>query len=117
MDTEKPSGGKVVDMMSGTRKEFEQAKEHLQKEEEEAVKDYQDVKRRHLKVASDLNANRNQISVEKQTAESQLDTAVHDKETNQNEIDAANKYLKQLGRSCYPLMTHFDERTKLRKEE
>merc|ERR1719487_27540 len=117
MDTGRPSGGTVVDMMSGTRQESEQAKAHLEKEEQEAVKDFQEVKRRHLKVASDLNAQRNQISVEKQTAESQLDTAKHDKETNQNEVDAANNYLKQLGKSCYPLIMHFDERTRLRKEE
>merc|ERR1719217_1194777 len=117
IDTGRPSGGKVVDMMSGTRQEYEQAKEHLQKAEVEAVKEFQEVKRHHLKVDSDLNAYRNQLSVEKQTAEMQLDTAKHEKETNQNEVVAANNYLKQLGKSCYPLIMHFDERTRLRKEE
>jgi chromosome segregation ATPase len=117
MHTGRPSGGKVVDMMSDTRQEFEQAKDHLQKEEEEAVKDFQEVKQRHLKVSSDLAAQRNQLTVEKQTAEMQLDSAKHDMQTNQNEVDAANNYLKQLGLSCYPLIMHFDERTKLRKEE
>jgi len=81
------------------------------------VKDFQAVKQHHLKVASDLQANRNQLSVEKQTAEIQLDTAKQEETTNQNEVDAANAYLQQLGKSCYPLMMHFDERTRLRKEE
>jgi len=117
VDTGKPSGGKVVDMMSETRQEFEQAKKHLEEEEKEAVKDFEEVKKRHFKVASDLNAAGNQLSVEKQTAEMKFDTAKHDKETNENEVEAANSYLQQLGKSCYPLMTHFDERTKLRKEE
>merc|ERR1719161_1088047 len=112
-----PAGGKVVDMMSGTRHEFEQAKEHLEEEETEAVKNFEEVKKRHMKVDSDLNADKNQITVEEQTAEAQLDTAKHDKVTNENEVEAANNYLQQLGKSCYPLMMNFDERTRLRKEE
>merc|ERR1719171_2956994 len=102
-------------MMSETRHEFEDAKMHLEKEEVEAVKNFDDTKKRHMKVDADLNADKNQITVEEQTAESQLETAKHDKATNEDEVVAANDYLKQLGRSCYPLMMHFDERTRLRK--
>jgi chromosome segregation ATPase len=112
-----PAGGKVVDMMSGTRQEFEQSKKHLESAEVEAVKDFEDVRKRHMKVDADLNADKNQITVEEQTAEVQLDSAKHDKVSNENEVDASNNYLKQLGKSCYPLMMHFDERTRLRKEE
>jgi len=112
-----PAGGKVVGMMSDTRHEFEDAKVHLEKEEAEAVLNFDETKKRHMKVDSDLNADKNQITVEEQTAESQLETAKHDKSTNEDEVVAANDYLKQLGRSCYPLMMHFDERTRLRKEE
>jgi len=112
-----PSGGKVVDMMSHTRGEFETAKKHLEEEEAQAVKDFGDVRTLHMKVDADLVADHNQLSVEEQTAEVQLETAKHDKKTNENEVDAANTYLKQLGRSCYPLMMNFDERTRLRKEE
>merc|ERR1712118_475519 len=83
MNTGRPSGGSVVDMMSDTRVKFEQAKANLEEEEAEAVKDFQEVKQRHLKVASDLQANHNQISVEMQMAETKLDSAKHDKETNQ----------------------------------
>jgi len=54
------------------------------------VKEFQEVKRHHLKVASDLKADLNRISVEKQTAEMSLDTAKHDQETNQNEVNAAS---------------------------
>merc|ERR1719197_133771 len=104
-------------MMSETRHEFEEAKVHLEKEEVEAVANFDDVKKRHMKVDADLNADKNQITVEEQTAEAQLDTAKHDKASNEGEVEAANNYLKQLGRSCYPLMMHFYERTRLRKEE
>merc|ERR1719316_798088 len=113
----RPSGESVVDMITGTRSEFEQAKANLEKEEAEAVKDFQEVKQHHLKVASDLQADLNQIKVEKQSAEMKLDSAQQDLITNQNEVDAANSYLTQLGKSCYPLLMHFDERTKLRNEE
>jgi ABC-type transporter Mla subunit MlaD len=112
-----PSGGKVVDMMSGTRHEFEVASKHLSEEEVEAVKTFDDTKKRHMKVDADLHSDKNQITVEEQTAEAQLETAKHDKVTNENEVEAGTNYLKQLGRSCYPLMMHFDERTRLRKEE
>merc|ERR1719335_1393632 len=73
--TGRPSGGSVVDMMSDTRAEFEQAKANLEKEEAEAVKDFQEVKQHHLKVASDLQADLNQLKVQKQSAEMQLDSA------------------------------------------
>jgi len=112
-----PSGGKVVDMMSKTRGEFEDAKKHLEEDEVEAVKTFEEVRSHHMKVDADLASDKNQLTVEEQTAEVQLDTATHDKGTNENEVAAANNYLNQLGKSCYPLMMHFDERTRLRKEE
>merc|ERR1719160_604332 len=103
--------------MTHTRGEFETAKKHLEEEETQAVKDFQDTRARHMKVDADLSADHNQLTVEEQTAEAQLDTAKHDKKTNEDEVEAANNYLQQLGKSCYPLMMNFDERTRLRKEE
>lgn len=112
-----PSGNKAIDVMSGIRTEFEDAKVNLEKEEKEAVETFEVIKKTHLKTDSDLNQDKNTLTVEEQTAEQQLDTAEHDKENNEGEVAAADSYLNQLGKSCYPLMMHFDERTKLRKEE
>merc|ERR1719230_85770 len=104
-------------MMSGVRKEFETAKHHLEDEEKEAVAVFDEVKKQHFQVDNDLHSDRNTLTVEEQTAEVQLENAEHDKTVNQGEVKAAEDYLKQLGKSCYPLMMHFDERTRLRKEE
>jgi len=112
-----PDGGKTVDVMSDIRKEFEDSKRHLEEEEQESVKEFDAIKKTHRKTDSDLNGDRNELTVQEQTAESQLETASQDKQSNENEVAAADQYLKQLGKSCYPLMAHFDERTKLRKEE
>merc|ERR1719335_1041541 len=103
--------------MSGIRKEFEDAKVNLEKDESEAVETFESIKKQHRKTDSDLNTDRNTITVEEQTAQQQLESAEHDKENNEGEVAAADSYLNQLGKSCYPLMMHFEERTKLRKEE
>jgi len=114
---DQPSGGKAVEVMSGIRGEFEVAKVNLEKDETEAVETFDDLKKMHMKTDSDLESDKNTITVEEQTAESQLDQATTDKTSNEGEVAAADSYLQQLGKSCYPLMMHFDERTKLRKEE
>lgn len=112
-----PPGGKVVGIMSGVRKEFEEAKHHLEEEETEAVKLFEETKKEHKTVDGDLHSDRNTLTVEQQTAEVQLENAEHDKGVNEGEVKAADDYLKQLGKSCFPLIMHFDERTRLRKEE
>merc|ERR1719335_959857 len=112
-----PDGAKTVGIMSDVRKEFESAKSHLEKEEATAVAEFEQVKNNHKRVDADLNSDRNTLTVEEQTAESSLESAEHDKESNEGEVAAADDYLQQLGKSCYPLIMHFDERTKLRKEE
>jgi uncharacterized protein YcgL (UPF0745 family) len=112
-----PSGGKAVQVMSEIRGEFEHAKGNLESDEKEAVETFTVLKEQHMKTDSDLHVDKNTITVEEQTAEQQLDTAEHDKENNEGEVAAADQYLNQLGKSCYPLMMHFDERTRLRKEE
>jgi len=115
--TEIPDGGTSVAIMSDVRKEFEQTKTNLDKEEKEAEEDFNEIKTQYKVTDADLKADRNTILVEEQTAEQQLDTAEHDKESNAGEVQSADAYLKQLGKSCFPLIMHFDERTKLRKEE
>lgn len=117
LSTGGPAGDKVVGMISDTRKEFEQAAQHLQEDEAEAVTNFGEVRGAHMKTESDLTNDKNTLTVEEQTAEGQLETAQHDKTVNAGEVEAADNYLKQLMKSCGPLIMHFDERTRLRREE
>merc|ERR1719428_2639682 len=59
-----PGGGQVVELMSGGRKEFEEGKSHLQKEEDEAVVEFDSVKKMHVKTDNDLHHDKDVITVE-----------------------------------------------------
>merc|ERR1719321_2219546 len=91
--------------MSNTRKQFEKAKSNLQKEESEAVSEFEAAKSQHIKVDGNLNHDKDVITVEEQTAEQSKDAAEGDLETNNDEKRAAEDYLQQLGKSCYPLLS------------
>jgi chromosome segregation ATPase len=114
----KPGGGaKVVNMLSHTRAEFEQAKGTLEKDEAVAMAEYAEDKAVHIKTESDLVHQEDTLTVEKQSAESAIDQNTDDLQSNQNEVASAESYLKRLGKSCYPLIARYDERVKLRAEE
>merc|ERR1719235_3081842 len=49
-----PDGAKTVSMMSDVRKEFEDAKKNLETEEAASVADFEKLKEKHKKTASDL---------------------------------------------------------------
>merc|ERR1719375_3119474 len=89
--------------MSDTRTEFAEGKKHLEEEEAEAQKTFEEEKET--------------LTVEKQTAESSIETNKEDKVSHEGEVKSANVYLGRLGRSCSPLLEHFDERKTLRQEE
>lgn len=112
-----PEGGQALDIMVTARKQFEGAKDHLNKEETEAVADFEVVKKEHQKLEADLSHDKDVITVETQTDEQNEDSAEADLENHVSDKKAADDYLNQLGRSCYPLLARFEERKKLRKEE
>lgn len=111
------SGSSVVGMMSDTRTEFAEGKKHLEEEEAEAQKTFEEDKQTHIQTASDLQEEKDTLTVEKQTAESSIETNKEDKVSHEGEVKSANVYLGRLGRSCSPLLEHFDERKTLRQEE
>merc|ERR1719159_649703 len=115
--TKPGAGGKVVSMLSHTRAEFEQAKETLEQDEQVAMAEYAEDKAIHIKTANQLTHQEDTLTVEKQTAEEQIDQNTDDLENNTNEVASAEEYLDRLGKSCYPLISHYDERVKLRAEE
>jgi len=110
-------GGKVVNMLSKTRAEFEQAKETIEKDEEEAVVVYNEDKSVHIKTENDLKHQEDTLVVEEQTAEQAIDQNEQDLTSNKEEVASAENYLDRLGKSCYPLIARYDQRKKLRAEE
>lgn len=116
-EPESGSGSSAVTLISGTRDEFTQALVHIEAEEKEAEKVYDGTKSQHVRTDNDLNEEKNTITVEKQTVESQIEQSQEDKKVNENAVQSAKNYLQRLGKSCYPLLTRYDERKKLRKEE
>jgi len=114
---ESKGGSGVVKMISVVRDEFQHAKEHLEKGEAQAIKDYQDTKAAYQQARMDLVSNQDKLTVEKQTTESQIYQGEQDLDLNKGEVVSASDYLEQLGKSCYPLLMHYDERVKLRNEE
>jgi len=111
------SGSAAVSMMSGVRHEFEGAITELKKSEGEAVEVFDEAKEAHVDTDTDLNHDKDTLTVQEQTAEQKLDQEERDEVTNKGEIKAAKDYLAQLMRSCGPLITNYDNRLKLRKEE
>lgn len=114
---ESKGGSGVVQMISVVRNEFQAGKEHLEKGEAQAIKDYADTKAAYQQARQDLESNQDKLTVEKQTAEANLSQFRDDKSGHEDEIQAATTYLGQLSSSCNSLLEHFDERVKLRNEE
>lgn len=112
-----PKGAGVVTMISETRHEFEQAKATLEKDEDEAVDQFNLEKSTHAKVQNDFSDEKNTLTSEKQSTESQVSMTEEDVHNNQVEVASASSYLERLGKSCYPLLMRYDERVKLRDEE
>lgn len=110
-------GGKVVNMLSTTRAEFEQAKKHLEDDEDVAIKEYSEDKAIHISTENDLQHQEDTLTVEEQTAEEQIDQNEQDLTANKEEVVSAENYLDRLGKSCYPLIARYEERKKLRAEE
>lgn len=110
-------GGSVVQMISATRHEFEVGKETLENDEEEAVKEYGTMRAAHLETEADLDEEKDTLTVEKQSTEQQIYQEEQDLELHKGEVVSAKDYLEQLGKSCYPLLMHYDERVRLRNEE
>merc|ERR1719161_439832 len=104
-------------MISVVRNEFQAGKEHLEKGEAQAIKDYAATKAAYQQARQDLVSNQDKLTVEKQTAEANLAQFRDDKSSHEDEIQASVTYLGQLSGSCDSLLQHFDERVKLRNEE
>merc|ERR1719160_916922 len=104
-------------MLSKTRAEFEQAKEHIEQDEDTAIVEYNEDKAVHLKTENDLRHQEDTLTVEEQTAEEQIDQNEQDLTANKDEVASAESYLDRLGKSCYPLIARYEERKKLRAEE
>lgn len=113
----KPAGATVVGMLSSTRSEFEQAKAGLEQGEAVAMAEYKEDKAVHIKTMNDLQHQEDTLEVEIQTANEQIDQNTDDLNSNKNEVASAESYLERLGKSCYPLISRYDERKKLRAEE
>lgn len=110
-------GSTVVNMLSETRHEFEQAKNNLEKDEDEAVTEFSENKAIHLQTDADLDHQKDTLTVEQQTAEGQIDQEQDDLEQNTQDAASAQDYLDRLGKSCYPLIARYDKRKELRAEE
>jgi len=110
-------GASVVKMLGDTRDEFTAGKQTLETDEEEAVEEFTKMKAVHIETETDLNTEKDTLTVEKQTTEQQIYQEEQDLELNKGEVVSASDYLDQLGKSCYPLMMHYDERVRLRSEE
>lgn len=110
-------GGKAVQLIGEVRHEFEVSKEHIEHEEVEAEALFETNKKQHIKVATDLRSEENQLTVEKQTTEEGIEQNTNDKKDNEDEVKSAEEYLDRLGKSCYPLLMRYDDRVKQRQEE
>lgn len=114
---EQKGGSGVVNMISVVRNEFQAGKDHLEKGEAQAIKDYAACKAAYQQARSDLVTNQDKLTVEKQTAEANLAQFGEDKQSHEEEIQASVTYLGQLSGSCDSLLQNFDQRVKLRNEE
>jgi len=114
---EQKGGAGIVEMISTVRKEYEQGKADLEAAEAQAVSDYAEAKKTYQQMRSDLVTQMDRLTVEKQTAESNLDQFQDDKASNEAEIQASITYLGQLANSCNSLLANFDARVKHRNEE
>jgi len=111
-------GGKgVIEMIATVRTEFETGKRDLEAAEKQAQEDFEAAKAAYQKMRRDLVSEGDKLTVEKQTAENEMDQAVEDKATNEQEVAAAKAYLVQLGSSCDVLLKNYDSRKQQRTEE
>jgi len=111
------SGSQVITMMSIVRNEFNQAETELRHYEQIAVTANEAARAVHQQALSDYNHNNDVYTVEKQTAEQAFSSNSADKQSNQEEVVAANTYLGRLSQSCTPLIQNYDDRKRLRGEE
>jgi len=110
-------GQQVIAEIAKTRGEFEDSAKFLRDTEAAAVTSHETSRQAHIQADTDLQQNRNVITVEKQTAEQALSSNRDDLTSNQGEIVAANSYLLRLGGSCQPLIDNYASRKNLRSEE
>jgi len=114
---ESKGGRGVIDMISTVRAEFEQGKKDMEAAEKQAVADFGQAREDYLKMRRDLVSQGDKLTVEKQTAEAEMEQAHEDKASNQQEVEAAKQYLLQLGGSCNTLIKNYDSRKQQRGEE
>ena len=113
----KKGGGAVVTILKTTRQDFEAGKFHLEKEEQQAVKDFEAAKDAYAKSRADLVDAGNTLNAELQTAQLALAQYQTDLASNEQKVQALTSYLAQVGGSCNMLIENFGERTRLRNEE
>jgi chromosome segregation ATPase len=113
----KKGGGAVVTILKTTRQDFEAGKFHLEKEEQQAVKDFEAAKDADAKSRADLVDAGNTLNAELQTAQLALAQYQTDLASNTQKVQALTSYLAQVGGSCNMLIENFGERTRLRNEE
>merc|ERR1719265_1816701 len=104
-------------MISTVRTEFEQGKRDMEAAEKQAQADYEKAREDYQKLRRDLVSQGDKLTVEKQTAEAEMEQAIEDKASNQQEVEAAKQYLVQLGSSCNTLLKNYDSRKQQRSEE
>merc|ERR1719515_259654 len=111
-------GGKgVIEMIATVRTEFETGKRDLEAAEKQAQADYEKYREDYQAMRRALVSTGDRLTVEKQTAEGELEQAREDKATNEQEVAAAVAYLHQLGSSCNTLLENYDSRKTQRAEE
>jgi len=113
----KKGGGAVVNILKTTRQDFEAGKFHLEKEEDQAVQDFNAAKDAYAKSRADLVDAGNTLNAELQTAQLALAQYQTDLASNEQKVQALTSYLAQVGGSCNMLIENFGERTRLRNEE
>merc|ERR1719311_619696 len=110
-------GAGIIEMISTVRTEYETGKADLEKAEAQAIADFLAARDAYRKARADLVSQQDRLEVELQTAEANLSQFQEDKASNEQEVAAAKTYMGQLKASCDSLLTHYDERVQLRKEE
>jgi len=114
---EQKGGSGVIGMISTVRKEFEAGQRDLEAGEKQTQADYDQAKEDYQNARRDLVSQGDRLTVEQQTAETEMEQALEDKASNEEEVAAAKAYLLQLGGSCNMLLKNYDDRKKQRNEE
>jgi chromosome segregation ATPase len=110
-------GGHVVNILKTTRQDFQAGMHHLEQEEEQAVKDFQDSKAAYEKSRADLVDAGNRLNAELQTASMALAQYQSDLASNEDKVMSLTSYLAQVGGSCNMLIENFADRTRMRNDE